>query len=140
MANEPKRVYTVEYLELLDGTKVEVKPLSIKRLRKAQAGINAAMAGEELRDEEGNVLLDEDGDPQKEYSDDAVFEAFFDVVEMVMLNQKNCEKFLEPDDGREYLEDNIDQNTLFEIVKLSTGYDFLAVQERVQKILQEGNL
>lgn len=140
MSREPKRVYTVEHLELLDGTEVEVKPLSIKRLRKAQAGINKAMEGQDVLDDDGKPVLDKNGEPEKAYSDEAVFDAFFDVTELVMQGQKNCEKFLDPDDGRELLEDSVDQNTLYEIVKVSTGYDFLAVQERIQKIMEAQNL
>lgn len=140
MSREPKRVYTVEHLQLLDGTEVEVKPLSIKRLRKAQAGINKAMEGQDVLDDNGDVVLDDKGEPEKEYSDEVVFDAFFDVVEMVMQGQKGSEKFLEPESGRELLEDSVDQGTLYEIVKVSTGYDFLAVQERIRTIMEAQSL
>lgn len=135
--SQPKKVYTVESLVLLDGTVVEVKPLPIKRLRAAQRAIQDALAGTELTDDDGNVLLDKDGEPQREVSDDALMDAFLDVTEMVMKNQEKCEKFLEPDNGRELLEDSVDQETLYEIVRVSTGYDFLAMQKRMQAIMEK---
>lgn len=155
MAQQAKRVYTVEHLALQDGTEVEAKPLPIKRLRQAQKKISAAMEGTPKYDEEGNPVIDKDGDHEKDYDDNAVYDAFIDVVLLVMQGQKSCEKFLDPgeelpeDDedyegpprnGRELLEDTIDQDSLYEIVKVSTGYDFLAMTQQVQEILKEGNL
>lgn len=126
---QAKKVYTVETIALLDGTEVEVKPLPIKRLRLAQNKINKAMSG--------SAPEDADDDADVEVSEDEIWEAFFSVVELVMQGQSKCEKFLEPDNGRDLLEDTLDQDTLYEIVKISTGFDFLAMQKRMQALMEQ---
>lgn len=123
-----KRVYTVESLELLDGTEVEVRPLPIKRLRVAQDAINKALSGPEDEDDEADDNTEEN-----------LMSVFLDITQTVMqLNGgEKTAKFL-GDDGRDTLEDTIDQDTLYEIVKVATGFDFLAMNERVQKMLDAG--
>lgn len=134
---QAKRVYNVERFILLDNTEVEVKDLPIKKLRKAQDMINKAMTGETVTDEDGEPVLDKHGDPQVKVEEDAVYDAFFSIVEMVMVNQEKCAKFLEPESGRELLEDTLDQDTLYEIVRVSTGFDFLRVQKMVDEMVEK---
>lgn len=132
-----KTVYTVERLQLLDGTEVEVRNLPIKKLRRANDLINKAMSGTPVIDEEtGEQAVDDDGQPLVEQTDDAMYDAFFDIVEMVMEGQKSCAKFLDEDGGRELLEDTMDQFTLYEIVKVSSGFDFLAMQKRIEQMME----
>lgn len=126
---ETKRVYTVEHFELLDGTKVEAKPLPIKRLRTAQAAIREVFKTAEEQNEDSG-----------EATDDALMDACVDIVLSTMRNQKSCEKFLEPDNGRELLEDSLDQDTMYEIVRVATGFDFLAMQKNAQKMMEMENL
>lgn len=133
-----KRVYTVEHIELLDGTEIEVKPLPIKRLRRAQDAINAAMLGTVKTDDEGKEIVGTDGEPEREQSEDDIWDAFVSVVELVMQGQESCEKFLEPEQGRDLLEDTLDQDTLYEIVRISTGYDFLAMQKQIEEMMRTG--
>lgn len=133
---QAKKVYTVEHLELMDGTVLEVKPLPIKRLRAAQRLIQDALNGEEVLDDDGNPVTDDNGEAQRNVDDDALTDALIDVTEMVMRGQEKCEKFLEPESGRELLEDSVDQQTLYEIIKVSTGYDFLAMQQRMQAMME----
>ena len=135
---QAKRVYTVEVIELQDGTEVEVKPLPIKRLRKAQDVINKAMTGTPRLDDEGNEVKGDDGEVIRDASDEDIWDAFIAVVLMVMQNQSGCEKFLDGDEGKELLEDTIDQESLYEIVKVSTGYDFLAMQKQVEELMRTG--
>lgn len=132
----PKQVYTVEQLKLQDGTVVEVKQLPIKRLREAQRIIQDALSGTPVTDEDGEPVLDKNGEPETEVSDEEVVDAFIDVTLMVMKNQEKCEKFLNGDEGREELEDAVDQDTLYEIIRISTGYDFLAMQKRMQTMME----
>lgn len=134
---DTRRVYTVEYFTLLDDTEVEAKPLPIKRLRLAQDKINKALKGDPVLDEDGNPVLDENGEEQTQVSDIALIDAFLDVTELVMQGQPKCAKFLD-EDGRELLEDTIDQDTLYAIVKAATGYDFLAVQQRIEELMEKG--
>lgn len=138
MAQSVKTVYTVEHFKLLDGTELEVKPLPIRRLRKANDLINTALAGSPVLDEDGEPLLDSDGDPRTETKDDDVIDAFIDVVLIVMQGQPKCENFLDGDEGREELEDVMDQHTLFAIIKAATGFDFLEMQKRLQALMERG--
>jgi hypothetical protein len=139
MANQQaaKRVYNVERFILLDNTEVEVKDLPIKKLRKAQDLINKAMSGEPVLDDDGEPVIGDNGEPEVKVDEDAVYDAFFTIVELVMAGQEKCEKFLEPDNGRELLEDTLDQDTLYEIVRVSTGFDFLRVQRMVDQMMEK---
>lgn len=140
MANKAREVYTTETLALQDGTTVEVRPLPIKRLKVAQKIINDAMTGVPQVDDNGEPVLDEDGEQVYLTDSDVLTDAFFQVVEMVMKNQAGCEKFLEPESGRGELEDTLDQDTMYEIVRVATGYDFLAFQRKVQEAMENGSL
>lgn len=132
-----KRVYTVERFILLDDTEVEVKPLAIKKLRNAQDKINNALLGVPVLDDDGEPVLDDDGEVKREASDELLFDALFDVIELVMVGQKSCEKFLEEEKGRDLLEDTVDQDTMYEIIRVSTGYDFLAMQKRALQAMEQ---
>lgn len=126
MANtKATEVYTVEHFKLMDGTEVEVRPLAIKRLRQAQRKINAVF--EKMR---------EDAENADKY-DEELEDNLLDIVEWVMRGQDNCKKFLDPDNGRELLEDTLDQHTLYEVIRVSTGYDFLATAQKAQEALKE---
>lgn len=125
-----KQVYTVEYFELMDGTEVEVKPLPIKRLRKAQNSIN-----EVIRSASEVVQNDEDADEVEDY-DDRLVDVLIGVVHGVLQGQEGCEKFA-GEDGRELLEDTLDQDTMYEIIRVSTGFDFLAMRKRAETMMQE---
>lgn len=127
---ETKKVYTVEYFELMDGTKVEAKPLPIKRLREAQRLIQGVFKqAQELADSKEPIPDD------AETTDERLIDACISVVSMVMRNQEDCEKFLEPDNGRELLEDTLDQETMYEVVRVATGYDFLAMQRQATELM-----
>lgn len=130
---ETKKVYTVEHFGLMDGTSVEAKPLPIKRLREAQRLIQGVFKqAQELADT--SQPLPDDADS----TDDKLTDACIDVVLMVMRNQEASEKFLEPDNGRELLEDTLDQETMYEIVRVATGYDFLAMQRQATELMATG--
>lgn len=127
---ETKKVYTVEYFELMDGTSVEAKPLPIKRLREAQRLIQGVFKqAQELVDSKEPIPDD------AETTDERLIDACISVVSMVMRNQEDCEKFLEPDNGRELLEDTLDQETMYEVVRVATGYDFLAMQRQATELM-----
>lgn len=130
---DSKRVYTVEHFELMDGTKIEAKPLSIKRLRAAQKMIQGVFK-EAQEIAEADEPLPEDA----ETTDDKLTDACISIVAMVMRNQEDCDKFLEPDNGRELLEDTLDQETMYEIVRVATGYDFLAMQKQATELAAMG--
>ena len=128
--SKSKRVYNVEVLELLDGSEVEVRPLPIKKLRVAQDSINKALsysAEEEVDDNE---------------AEDNMIDVFLDIVMTVIKttggDNEKLAKFTDPETGKEELEDVLDQDTMYEIVKVATGFDFLAMNERVQKMLEAG--
>ena len=128
MSSKTKRVYNVEVLELLDGSEVEVRPLPIKKLRIAQDSINKALtfSGEE--------------DSDSEDAEENMINVFLDIVETVIKvnGSEKLAKFMDPESGRDELEDTLDQDTMYEIVKVATGFDFLAMNERVQKMLDAG--
>ena len=128
MAGKSKRVYNVEVLELLDGSEIEVRPLPIKKLRIAQDSINKALtfSGEE--------------DSDTDEAEENMINVFLDIVETVIKvnGSEKLAKFVDPETGREELEDTLDQDTMYEIVKVATGFDFLAMNERVQKMLDAG--
>lgn len=128
--SKSKRVYNVEVLELLDGSEVEVRPLPIKKLRVAQDSINKALsysAEEEVDDNE---------------AEDNMIDVFLNIVMTVIKttggDNEKLAKFTDPETGKEELEDVLDQDTMYEIVKVATGFDFLAMNERVQKMLEAG--
>lgn len=125
-----KRVYTVEYFELMDGTEVEVKPLPIKRLRKAQSTINKVIRQASESAEQGGDTSD------AEDFDDQLIDALIDTVLMVMQGQEKCSHFTTEEGGREALEDTIDQESMYEIVRVSTGFDFLGMKERAEKAME----
>lgn len=134
------RVYTVETIELQDGTKMEVKPLSIKRNRQAKVLLNKILEPAEKKDEEGNPILDEEGTPEVEQlTDEEATDVMVDICAMSMEKQESCKHLLE---DREELEDALDQPTVYEIIKISTGFDFLELEARMKAIanrLMESN-
>lgn len=145
MANG-KTVYTVEHLTLQDGTTITVKPLTIKRGREAQRLVNKIVAPEQLKDENGEPLKDENGDPVLDSvdSEDEANRIFLDLVLITLRGQENCAKYFEvtindagerEEVGRDRLEDALDMPTMMEIIKLSTGYDFLAIFQRTEQML-----
>ena len=136
-----KAVYDREYYLLMDDTEVEVKPLPIKKLRKATNLINNAIKGHPVTNEDGEPVYNENGEPQTQVDDEELIDALLQVVVFVMEDRSNvkaCEKFLEPDDGRELLEETIDQTTMYEIVRVATGYDFLKMSKMVEEMMQTG--
>ena len=128
MSSKTKRVYNVEVLELLDGSEVEVRPLPIKKLRIAQDSINKALT------------FSGDDESDSEEAEENMINVFLDIVETVIKvnGSEKLAKFIDPETGREALEDTLDQDTMYEIVKVATGFDFLAMNERVQKMLDAG--
>ena len=131
---ETKRVYNVERYELLDGTEMEVRPFSIKKNRKAKELLNRIINSGVKKDEEGKELEDEFGQPIPEMTDEEAEAIFIDVVAMAMIGQSSCAHLL---DDRDKLEDSLDDGTVFAVIKATTGYDFLAMQERAANILTQ---
>lgn len=128
--SKSKRVYNVEVLELLDGSEVEVRPLPIKKLRVAQDSINKALS----------YSAEEEVDENE--AEDNMIDVFLNIVMTVIKttggDNEKLAKFTDPETGKEELEDVLDQDTMYEIVKVATGFDFLAMNERVQKMLEAG--
>lgn len=126
-----KQVYTVEVIKLLDDTEVTVRPFSIKKNRLAKAKLDRIVTPEILRDEAGEPLLDEDGDEQPyEMTDEEAETLLLDVVEMACASQH------EHLQDREVLEDVVDTLTAYEIIKVTTGYDFLEMQARMRRMME----
>lgn len=127
-----KQVYTVEVIKLLDDTEVTVRPFSIKKNRLAKAKLDRIITPEILRDEAGEPILDEDGDEQPyEMTDEEAETLLLDVVEMAVASQH------EHLQDREVLEDVVDTLTAYEIIKVTTGYDFLEMQARMRRMMEK---
>lgn len=130
MSTKGKQVYTVEVIKLLDGTDVTVRPFSIKKNRLAKAKLDEVITPKILKDENDEPILDEDGKEQPDImTDEQAEELMLDVVEMAVKGQADHI------DDRDVLEDVVDTLTMYEIIKVTTGYDFLEMQERMQKIM-----
>lgn len=128
---DSKRVYTVEILTLLDDTAVTVKPFSIKKNRLAKEKINKIITPRAELDEAGDPVLDEDGNEVPyEMPEEEAETLFMDVVAMSIGDQAPHLA------DRETLEDVVDEKTMFEIIKVATGFDFLAMQARVQRLME----
>lgn len=127
-----KQVYTVEVIKLLDDTEVTVRPFSIKKNRLAKAKLDRIVTPEILRDESGEPILDEDGDEQPyEMTEEEAEALLLDVVEMAVASQH------EHLQDREVLEDVVDTLTAYEIIKVTTGYDFLEMQARMRRMMEK---
>lgn len=127
-----KQVYTVEVIKLLDDTEVTVRPFSIKKNRLAKAKLDRIVTPEILRDEAGEPILDEDGDEQPyEMTEEEAEALLLDVVEMAVASQH------EHLQDREVLEDVVDTLTAYEIIKVTTGYDFLEMQARMRRMMEK---
>ena len=127
-----KQVYTVEVIKLLDDTEVTVRPFSIKKNRLAKAKLDRIITPEILQDEAGEPILDEDGDEQPyEMTDEEAETLLLDVVEMAVASQH------EHLQDREVLEDVVDTLTAYEIIKVTTGYDFLEMQARMRRMMEK---
>lgn len=125
---DAKRVYTVEHISLQDGSVVEVKPLTIKRSREASALLKK-FQGIPLTNDDGTPKLDKKGEPEtRDMTDEEAEQVLLDIVLIVMRGQDSCQKFLA---DREELEDSIDSPTIFEIVKIATGVDFLGMMDQM---------
>lgn len=139
----PKRVYTVEHLELQDGTVMEAKPLTIKRSRRAGKFLETINTGYPEYNEDGSPKLDKEGNQvYRRPTEDEVVELFMNIVLVGMEGQESCKKFFEstdeePNKGRELLEDALDERTMLEIVKITTGADFLTPMELIQNQVRE---
>lgn len=131
---DTKRVYNVEYIELLDGKQMVAKPFSIKKNRIAKEKLNAILDPEVVKDEEGKPVLDEEGNPTPVLSDEEAEAILLDVTAMAMEGQEKLASLLE---DRDNLEEALDLETMYEIIKVATGYDFLEMQERMKKTQQQ---
>src|SRR5690606_23733787 len=131
---DTKRVYNVEYIELLDGKQMVVKPFSIKKNRIAKEKLNAILDPEVVKDEEGEPVLDEEGNPTPVLSDEEAEAILLDVTAMAMEGQEKLASLLE---DRDNLEEALDLETMYEIIKVATGYDFLEMQERMKRTQQQ---
>jgi len=131
---DTKRVYNVEYIELLDGKQMVAKPFSIKKNRIAKEKLNAILDPEVVKDEEGEPVLDEEGNPTPVLSDEEAEAILLDVTAMAMEGQEKLASLLE---DRDNLEEALDLETMYEIIKVATGYDFLEMQERMKRTQQQ---
>lgn len=91
-------VYSTVEIELRDGTEVTLKPLVISRLRKF---MKAWKKVEEVTTEEENVDL---------------------LVECVgICLEKELREGKSVKDYREYIEDNMDMDTIYKVIEVCTG-------------------
>lgn len=108
-------VYDTIELELQNGVVVEIKPLPIKKLRKATNILNSF--SEKIASEEMNEL-----------TESQVNDIFIDtLVEVVALVLEKSHKDLVSDIDE--FEDILDLPTMYEIVKIATGWDFNKTDE-----------
>lgn len=144
-----KTAYTVEQYKLLNGEAVEVRPLSIKKSRKATVILEDIIMGrqveengepvmEEVEDEDGNKVEQPKRQPLTE---DETIGCFLDIVLLAIEHNKNAAKFYDENDpenikGKEELEDVLDHKTMYAIIKQATGTDFLAMIQRTEEMFQ----
>lgn len=100
------KVYTAEELELQDGSKVTIKPLTIKRLRKFMKVVN----------ELNKVEAGEDGELDEEEQEDRAMELMVDACAIAIAPSN-------PDlaENRERLEDALDIPTMWRILEVAGG-------------------
>lgn len=95
------KVYTEEEIELQDGTTVQVKPLTIKRLRKFMKLISSL-----------NKIEDIDSPEGEDEAMDIMFEA-----SVLALEQNNPEVAADKDK----LEDALDMPTMWKLLEIAGG-------------------
>ncbi len=104
------KVYETLELELQDGTLIEVRPLPIKRLRKATEAMNefsksvVAKEFDHLTESEVNTLF---------------IDVLVSVVEITLER-----KYKELIADKEEFEDILDTPTMYKIVEVATGWKF----------------
>ena len=101
----PTKVFTVEEIELQDGTQLNLRPLPIKPLRRVMAVWNNTL--EEARKENG-----EDRD---------MLDVFSEMGFMALQGLKETADVYE---SQEDFEDAVDQESLLRIIKVCAGLDF----------------
>lgn len=113
-------VYTTEIVRLLDETEVELRPLSISKLRKF-----TRMWTDHIRSVQAKIVeQDEKEDSEKDFTEadltDAQFDVFIKMCALGLESQLKQEgqtekKFLD------YLEDVLDEKTIYRILDLTGG-------------------
>lgn len=123
MPSKGKTIFSVEEIELLDGQVVEVKPLPLKQLRKANKLIRRLTIVEvpEGTGEEDEIDL------REEHFSSVIAE----VVEVCVGKQLKFE-------DEEELDDVLDLDTAYRIIEVCTGIK-LNDEENLVKAIQEAN-
>ena len=133
-----RSVTSVNYIALQDERVLAVRKFTIKKNKDASKIVYDALNGSPVIDEEtGEAEVDKNGDPVLNVSEDDITEAFLKVVSMVAEGQKGFDDFEDSEEGYDAMMECIDEETLYEIVKVSTGVDFLAMMQRMQKLAEE---
>lgn len=112
-------VYTTEIVRLLDETEVELKPLPISKLRKFMRMWSEHIANVSKR-------LEENENSEEKFTEadltDAQWDTFIKMsalgLEGQLKGERTEKKFLE------YLEDVLDEQTIYRILKVTGGLDF----------------
>lgn len=131
---DTKRAYDVVHLELLNGKTIVVKPFSIKKTRLARPLLDKILSTETQKDDEGKEILDANGEPLPVVTADESENLFLDLCVMAMEGQKELESLV---NDRDKLEDSLDTYTIYEIVRVATGYDFLEMIKRGQALQEK---
>lgn len=114
-------VYTTEIMVLQDETEVEVRPLPISKMRKFMRMWSEHINEVSRRLDENSDKEDADRDFNEADLTDAQYDTFIKMCALALEGQlkedKTEKKFLE------YLEDNLDEPTIYKILKVSGGLD-----------------